>query len=85
VLRSFQFFQHGGDIVIIAAFWKPEWARLYLKPQCWLRPTRLNQAETQKVIDHCLKRLTSASHLLFQEYRNVIVDGKCCSHIMMLK
>lgn len=85
MLRSFQFFQHGGDVVIVAALWQTKWARLHLKPARWLRPTRLNQAETEKVVDHYLEGLAAAAYFLVQEHCNVVVDGKCCSHIIMLE
>jgi len=84
VLRSFQLFQHGGNVVIIATLWQTKWTRLHLKPAHWLRPARLNQAETEKVVDYHLKGLATASYLLLQKHGNVIVDGKCRSHIMML-
>jgi hypothetical protein len=84
VLRSFQFFQHGGDVVIAAALWQAKWAGLHLKPTRWLRSARLNQAETEKVVDHDLEGLAAAAHFLLQEYCNVVVNGKCRSHFMML-
>ena len=84
MLRSFQFFQYGGDVVIVAALWQTKWARLHLEFARWLRPTRLNQAETEKVVDNCLERLATASYFLLQKHSNVIVDGKCRSHIKML-
>ena len=84
MLRPFQFFQHGGDVVIIAALWQPKWARLHLKPVCRLRPTCLNQAETEKVVDHHLEGLAAAAHFLLQKHCNVVVNGKGRSHITML-
>ena len=84
MLRSFQFFQHGGDVVIVAALWQTKWARLHLKPARWLRPARLNQAETEKMVDHYLEGLATASYLLLQKHGNIVVNGKCRSHFMML-
>lgn len=84
MLRSFQFFQHGCDVVIVAALWQTQWARFHLKPARWLRPARLNQTETEKVVDHCLEWLATASYLLLQKYGNVVVNGKRGSHIIML-
>ena len=84
VLRSFQFFQYGGDVVIVAALWQTKWARLHLEFARWLRPTRLNQTEAEKVVDHCLEGLAAAAHFLLQKHGNVIVDGKRRSHIKML-
>ena len=84
MLRSFQLFQHGGNVVIIATLWQTKWTRLHLKPARWLRPTRLNQAETEEVVDHCLEGLATAAHFLVQEHGNVVVNGECRSHFMML-
>jgi len=66
VLRPFQFFQHSGDIVIIAAPWQTERARLHLKSAHWLRLTRLNQAKAEEMVDHYLEGLAAAPYLLLQ-------------------
>ncbi len=85
MLRSFQFFQNGGYVVVIAALWKPEWTRLHLKPARWLQLARLQQAETEQVVDDDLEGFAAAAHFPLQQHSNFVVDGKCGSHTLTLR
>ena len=84
MLRPIEFFEHGSDVVVTAARREPQRARLDLKPTSWLRLARLSQPQAEQTIDNHLEGLAAATHFLFQEGGNIIVDSESRSHIMML-
>src|SRR5690348_14325890 len=43
-----------------------------------------HQAKAEKVVDGCFKSVARAAHLLGQQTSNIVIQRKCCSHIMML-
>jgi hypothetical protein len=84
MLRPFKLFEERGDFVVASSGAQSQCARRYLELATWLRLARLSQAQGQQVVDDRLEWLAAAADLLFQEDCDVIVDGKSCSHIMML-
>jgi hypothetical protein len=84
MLRPFKFLEHGSDVVVIAARWQPQRARLHLKPSSWLRLSRMSQAETEQMVHNYLEWFAAAPNLLIEKDSDVIVNGERRSHIVML-
>ena len=84
MLKPVKLFQNAGNVVVVAARWRPEGTRLHLEPASRLWLPQLGQSKAKQVVHDDLEGLATAAHFLFEEHSDVVVDGKCCSHIMMI-
>lgn len=84
MLRPFQFFEHGSDVVVAAARWQPQRARLDLEPSSWLPLARMRQAQAEQAVHNRFERLAAAPDFPINKDRDVVVNGERRSHIMML-
>jgi len=84
MLRPFKFFEQRRDFVVIACGAQSQRARRNLERSSRLRLACMGQPKAEQVVDDRLERFAAATDLLFEEHRNVVVDGEGCSHIMML-
>ena len=85
MLRPFKFFEERRNLVVIASSAQPQGARRHLERSSWLRLARLCQSQAEQMVDNRLEGFAAASDFLFKEHSDVVVDGKSCAHIMMLR
>ena len=84
MVRSFHFFEKSGNAVVTQPLGKAHLARFHHKT---LRLCRLMggcNAKAQQAVDGPLEGVSRAPDLLLYEFGNIVVDGKCRSHILML-
>ena len=84
MFRSFKFLEQRGDVVVTLSRSKAHRSRRNLERTGGLRLPRMSQAQTQKTIHNNFERLAAAPNFLIEKDRDVIVNGECCSHTMML-
>jgi hypothetical protein len=84
MFRSFEFFEHGGDIIVIAPWGEPKWTRPYLESAPRLWPPLGCETQLEQFVHHGFVGPAAAPHLGIHERGNIVVDGQCRSHIMML-
>jgi hypothetical protein len=84
VAGTFQLLQERLDIVIVLPGSHSGKQRLHDKGLRFSPSVATGQTKAQQPIDRSFERIPGALGLMFQEDGNVVVDGECGSHIMML-
>ena len=83
--RPFQLLEQFSDIVMGKSRSHSERARLHPKRLRDITLPGCIQPQANGVVYRLLKRPAGAAHFRFEQLRNVLVESKCCSHIMMLQ
>lgn len=83
-MRPFEFFEQRGDIVVTLSRSEAHCPRRNLERTGGLRLPRMSQAQTEQAIHNYFERLAAAPNFLIEKDGDVIVNGECRSHIMML-
>lgn len=78
------FLEKFGDTVVAEPWRQAHRNRRNHKRLSGLRIAAGGQAPAQQVVHRALERVAGAPHLFLHQAGNIVVDGKCGSHIMML-
>ena len=81
---AFQLLQQRLDIVVILSGTHSHKQRRHLERYSIGVPVFGCQPTAQQPVDRPLKGVARAPHFVLYELRNIVVDGKSSSHIMML-
>jgi len=84
MVRSFQLLHEGWDAIVAQTRRQSHFARGHHKSLTRLRLPSGSQPKAQKPVDGSLEGLPGAPHLVFHQLGHIVVDGKRCSHILML-
>lgn len=81
---AFQFFKQHFDVVVPLSGMQSHEKWLHFEWSSFGGVALSCQPTTQQPVDCPLEGVASATYFLFDQHGNVVVDGECGSHIMML-
>ena len=83
--RSFQCFDQLLDVLIFGSQARVQRDGRHHEPLLLFGLSRRGEAEAQEMVDGSFERIAGAFGFVLNQARNIVIEGECGSHIMMLR